>query len=69
MTLHSFNIFLIVMACVAVIVFVALYFVDAGYGKFYNKKWGPAINNKLGWVLMEAMAPLPQCCLRDSFEM
>lgn len=54
MTLHSFNIFLIVMACVAVIVFVALYFVDAGYGKFYNKKWGPAINNKVGWVLMEA---------------
>lgn len=54
MDLHSFNIFLIVMASVAVIVFVALYFVDAGYGKFYNKKWGPAINNKLGWVLMEA---------------
>lgn len=54
MSLQSFNIFLIVMACVAVIVFVALYFVDAGYGKFYNKKWGPAINNKVGWVLMEA---------------
>ena len=42
------------MSCIAVVVFVSLFFVDAGYGKFYDKKWGPAINNKVGWVLMEA---------------
>ena len=54
MTLHTFNIFLIVMAIVALVVFVSLFFVDAGYGKFYDKKWGPAVNNKLGWVLMES---------------
>ena len=54
MSLHQFYIFLIVMVCIAVVVFVSLFFVDAGYGKFYTKKWGPAINNKLGWVLMEA---------------
>ncbi|MBR6847149.1 MAG: DUF1295 domain-containing protein [Bacteroidales bacterium] len=42
------------MTGIAVVVFVSLFFVDAGYGKFYDKKWGPAINNKLGWVLMEA---------------
>ena len=40
MTLRYFNVFLIVMAVVAVVVFVALFFVDAGYGKFYDKKWG-----------------------------
>ena len=51
---HTYNIFLIVMTAIAVVVFVSLFFVDAGYGKFYNKKWGPAINNKLGWVLMES---------------
>lgn len=50
----SFNLFLTVMAAVAVIVFICLYFVDAGYGKFYTAKWGPAIDNKVGWVLMEA---------------
>lgn len=54
MTLHTFNIFLIAMACIAVVVFVALFFVDAGYGKFYDKKWGPSVNNKLGWMLMES---------------
>lgn len=52
--MSSFNLFLTVMAAIAVVVFIALYFVDAGYGKFYTKKWGPAINNRLGWVLMEA---------------
>ena len=54
MTLQNFYIFLVIMTVVAVVVFVSLFFVDAGYGKFYNKKWGPAINNKLGWVLMES---------------
>ncbi|MBO6025758.1 MAG: DUF1295 domain-containing protein [Bacteroidales bacterium] len=42
------------MACIAAAVYVSLFFVNAGYGKFYDKKWGLAVNNKLGWVLMEA---------------
>ena len=42
------------MIIIAVIVFIALYFVTAGYGVFYNKKWGPAIPNKLGWIMMES---------------
>ena len=54
MSIHTFNVFLIVMASIAVVVFVSLFFVDAGYGKFYNRKWGFAVNNKLGWVLMES---------------
>ncbi len=49
-----FNDFLIAMAATAVVVFVALHFVEAGYGMMYNRRWGPAINNRLGWVLMEA---------------
>ena len=52
--LENFNIFLIIMSIIAVIVFIALYFVTAGYGVFYNKKWGFAIPNKIGWVLMES---------------
>ena len=52
--LQNFNLFLLIMAIIAVVVFIALYFVTAGYGVFYNKKWGFAIPNKLGWVLMES---------------
>ena len=54
LSLHAFQIFLIVMALIAVVVFVSLFFVDAGYGKFYQPKWGPSVDNRLGWVLMEA---------------
>ncbi|MCQ2331307.1 MAG: 3-oxo-5-alpha-steroid 4-dehydrogenase, partial [Paludibacteraceae bacterium] len=42
------------MALVCVVIFISLYFVDAGYGKMRTEKWGPAINNKVGWFLMEA---------------
>ncbi len=49
----SFNLFLIIMSALALVVFVALYHIDAGYGKFYDSKWGPSVNNRLGWFLME----------------
>ena len=52
-TLHTFNLFLLVMAVLAVVVFIALFFIDAGYGKFYQPKWGPSLDNHLGWFLME----------------
>ncbi len=41
------------MSALALVVFVALYHIDAGYGKFYSSKWGPSVGNKLGWFLME----------------
>lgn len=44
------------MAGLAVVVFLTLYFVTAGYGQFRTKGWGWCINNKLAWVLMEAPA-------------
>ncbi len=52
--LQHFNFFLGIMAAIAIIVFVALYFIKAGYGKFYTPKWGFSLPNRLGWVLMEA---------------
>lgn len=41
------------MLVLAVIVFVALQRITAGYGMMYNSKWGPTVNNRLGWILME----------------
>ena len=54
MTIEYFTWFLIVMAVIAGIVFVALYFVEAGYGMLFDKKWGFPISNKVAWVCMEA---------------
>ena len=49
----TFNIYLWVMIALAVVVFVTLYFVKAGYGVFVSDKWGKTINNKVAWFLME----------------
>lgn len=43
-----------VMLALGVVVFIALHRVTAGYGMMYNKKWGPTVGNRLGWLLMEA---------------
>ncbi len=42
------------MTALAAVVFVSLYFTEAGYGIFISPKWGPAISNKLAWILMES---------------
>ncbi len=34
-------------------VFILLFFVSAPYGQHIRKGWGPSINNKLGWFIME----------------
>lgn len=54
MDIGTFHIFLIAMAVLALVVFIALYFVKAGYGIFFDKKWGHPVPNKIGWFIMEA---------------
>lgn len=39
-------------------VFLALLFIAAPYGRHLRSGWGPLIHNKLGWIIMEAAAPL-----------
>ena len=63
MNLAAFNLFLGVMSLIALIVFVALYFVKAGYGIFRTSSWGTAISNKLAWILMEAPVFLVMCVM------
>ncbi len=58
-----YNGVLIAMSVMAVIVFISLQFVEAGYGVARTKKWGPAINNRLGWVVMEAPVFLAMAAL------
>lgn len=49
-----YNGVLIAMAVMAVVVFIALHFVTAGYGMMRSSKWGPSLSNRIGWILMEA---------------
>ena len=61
--LTPYNTFLWVMAAVAVVVFVALQFFEAGYGYLFDRRYGPPVNNKVGWVLMESPVFVAMCIL------
>lgn len=54
--MNTYYIIMAAMAVMAVIVFVALFFFKAGYGYLSTSKWGPKINNKVAWVMMEVPA-------------
>lgn len=48
-----FNLIMIFFSVVGAGVFILLFFVSAPYGQHIRKGWGPNINNKLGWFIME----------------
>lgn len=43
----------------ALVTFISLFFITAPYGRHGRGGWGPEVNQRLGWVLME----LPACAL------
>ncbi|MBR5436185.1 MAG: DUF1295 domain-containing protein [Muribaculaceae bacterium] len=62
-SLSAFNWLLVIMAVTAVVVFISLHFVSAGYGMMYTRRWGPSVGNRLGWVMMEAPVFIAMCIL------
>ncbi len=53
MTLENFTLLLWIWIAIAVIIFFTLLFITAPYGRHSTTTWGPLINNKLAWFLME----------------
>jgi 3-oxo-5-alpha-steroid 4-dehydrogenase 1 len=43
---------------IAIVIFIVLLFIAAPYGRHFRKKFGPSVNAKPGWILMESPAPL-----------
>lgn len=39
---------------IAVVVHITMFFVTAPFGRHTTEKWGKTIDNKLGWIIMEA---------------
>ena len=59
----TFDLFLAVMAVLALGVFIALHFFEAGYGYLFDRRYGPPVPNKIGWVVMEAPVFILMCVL------
>jgi 3-oxo-5-alpha-steroid 4-dehydrogenase 1 len=53
-----FDILLISWFVLAAALFMALFFIVAPYGRHTRRSWGPAIGDKLGWIVMEAPSPI-----------
>ncbi|MEO1028034.1 MAG: 3-oxo-5-alpha-steroid 4-dehydrogenase [Pseudomonadota bacterium] len=43
---------------IGVLVAISLIFVTAPYGRYDRKGWGPEMDERFGWMLMEAISPL-----------
>ena len=56
--LAFYNNLLTGMLWLAPIVFVALLFVTAPYGRHTRRTWGRRMDNRLGWIIMEAPAAI-----------
>lgn len=52
------NLLIVSWFSLAIIVFVSLFFVVAPYGRHARPGWGFALNDRLGWIIMESVAPL-----------
>ena len=48
---ENFDIFLIVMALLAAVVYAALHFFEAGYGYLFDRRYGPPVPNRMGWMV------------------
>lgn len=55
-TLYNFSLFIVLIF--ALLVFIILFFISAPYGKFLRKGWGPSIQAKWAWMIMEAPSPV-----------
>ena len=53
-----FNMLLVASFALAGVIFISLFFIAAPYGRHARKGWGPGVDNRLGWILMEAPSPL-----------
>jgi len=54
LTVAFFNGVLIVMTAIGVAACGALFLVDAGYGRYNDRRWGPSVGNRVGWFLLES---------------
>ena len=56
LSFSSFQLIVLIWIAVAVFIFFLLQRIKAPYGRHASASWGPLVNNRLGWLLMELPA-------------
>jgi 3-oxo-5-alpha-steroid 4-dehydrogenase 1 len=54
--LQSLNYYLVIWIVIALVLFPVQLRITAPYGRHTTKKWGPVMDNKLGWLVMESVS-------------
>jgi len=57
-SIEKFNLFVLIWIGIAVLIFPVTLFITAPYGRHSKSTWGPMINNRVAWILMEIPALL-----------
>ena len=57
-SLYNFQFFCYCWIILAVLTFISLFFVQQPYGRHARSGFGPMIDNRTGWIVMEAISPL-----------
>ncbi|MCP3968739.1 MAG: DUF1295 domain-containing protein [Rhodobacteraceae bacterium] len=58
MSLQTFNWLILCWALLAVALVPVQLWLTPGYGRHASGKWGPGIDNRLGWIVMEIVSPV-----------
>src|SRR5687768_5603705 len=53
MTKETLYLICYIWLAIAVVVHITMFFITAPFGRHTKTSWGPMINNKLGWFIME----------------
>ena len=53
----TFNTLLYVWIAIGILLVPIQLYITAPYGRHSNNKWGPQIDNRLGWIIMEIVSP------------
>ncbi|MFT5824010.1 MAG: 3-oxo-5-alpha-steroid 4-dehydrogenase 1 [Crocinitomix sp.] len=53
MSLETLEICAFIWLAIAIAVHITMFFVTAPFGRHTSTDWGPMVNNKLGWIIME----------------
>lgn len=58
MSAQSFQLLVMAWIALALVLIPVQFFITAPFGRHVSRRWGPMIDNRVGWLIMEAISPI-----------